>query len=84
MLREGETVIVRGAKSLSTMRLDKLNRRRGVVDKIVYSEGRPIAAYVTFKKHKTMNKVLIPIGSLEGVSTIHHIKTLNILKHTTI
>jgi len=84
MLKEGETVIVRGTKDLNTMRLDKLNRKRGVVDKVVYSDGRPIAAYVKFKKHRTTSKVLVPIGSLEGVSTVHHIRTLNILKNTKI
>ena len=84
MLKEGEAVVVRGTKDLSTMRLDKLNRRRGVVDKVVCSDGRPIAAYVIFKKHKTTNRVLVPIGSLEGVSTVNHIRTLNILKRTII
>lgn len=84
MLKEGETVIVRGTKDLSTMRLDKLNRKRGVVDKVVCSDGRPIAAYVIFKKHRSTNRVLVPIGALEGVSTVNRIRTLNILKHTTI
>lgn len=80
MLKEGESVVVRGGKGLSTMRLEKFNRKRGVIDKIVYSEGRPIAAYVTFKR-PTGKKVFIPIGQLEGVSTVHHIRTLNILKN---
>ena len=84
MLKEGEIVIVRGTKDLSTMRLDKLNKRRGTVDKVVYSEGRPIAAYVIFKKHRKVNKVLVPINSLEGVTTVNRIRTLNILKHTVI
>ena len=84
MLKEGETVVIRGTRDLTTMRLDKLNRKRGVVSKIVYSEGRAIAAYILFKKHRSFSKILVPIDSLEGVSTINHIRTLNILKHTTI
>ncbi len=82
MLRVGETVVVRGTKDLGAAHLDKFNRKRGIVDKIVCSEGRPIAAYVTFKKNKSVNKVLMPIGSLEGISTVHHVRTLNILRHT--
>ena len=82
MLKEGESVIVRSTKDLSAMRIEKLNKRRGVVDKVIYSEGKPIAAYVLFKKHKTVSKVLVPISSLEGVSTVNRIRTLNILKHT--
>ncbi len=84
MLKEGESVVIRSTKDLNTMRLDKLNRKRGVVDKVVYSDGRPIAAYVLLKRHKTVNKVLIPISSLEGVSTVNRIRTLNILKYTII
>ncbi len=84
MLKEGEVVVVRGTKDLSAMRLDKLNRKRGVIDKVVCSDGRPIAAYVIFKNHKTTSRVLIPIKSLEGVSTVHHIRTLNILRRTKI
>ena len=84
MLKEGESVVIRSTKDLNTMRLNKLNRKRGVVDKVVYSDGRPIAAYVLFKRHKTVNKVLIPISSLEGVSTVNRIRTLNILKYTII
>lgn len=84
MLKEGETVIIRETKDLNTMRLDKLNKKCGVVDKVVYSDGRPIAAYIKIKKHKTMSKVLVPINSVEGISTVHQIRTLNILKHTII
>ena len=84
MLKEGESVIVRSTKDLSAMRLEKLNKRRGIVDKVVCSDGKPIAAYVLFKKHKTVNRVLVPINSLEGVSTVNRIRTLNILKHTII
>lgn len=84
MLTKGERVVIRNTKDLSAMRLEKLNRKRGIVDKVVYSEGRPIAAYVLFKRHKTVSKVLMPISSLEGVSTVNRLRTLNILKHTAI
>lgn len=82
MLKKGESVTVRSSKYLSAMRLEKLKKRRGVVDKVICSEGRPIAAYVLFKKHKTVSKVLVPISSLEGVSNVNRIRTLNILRHT--
>lgn len=64
------------------MRFNKLNKKRGVVDKIVCSEGKPIAAYVTFKKYKTSTTVLVPINSLESISTINQLRTLSILKQT--
>lgn len=82
MLKRGEIVVVKDTKSFNSMRLSKLNKRRGVVDKIVCSEGKPIAAYVTFKKNKSSTTVLIPIKSLESVSTVNQLRTLNILKQT--
>ena len=74
MLKNGDVVVVRCADASKA--LEKYNKRRGVISKIVCSEGRPIAAYVTFKT------MLVPIRFLEGISTIDHIRTLNILKHT--
>ena len=81
MLKNGDVVVVK-CVDIRFKALEKYNKRRGVVSKIVCSEGRPIAAYVTFKKLKSTKMVLIPIRFLEGISTIDHIRTLNILKHT--
>lgn len=64
------------------MKLDKFNKRRGVIDRVVCSEGRPIAAYVTFKKSRGTVTILIPIKSIEGVSTVNHVRTLNLLRQT--
>jgi len=82
MLKQGDSVVVRSSKALNSLHLGRYNKKRGVVKKVVCSEGKPIAAYVTFKKVKEDVTILIPIKSLEGISTVNHIRTLNILKQT--
>lgn len=82
MLKRGDSVVIRGSRDLDRLKLSKLNKMKGRVCKVVYSEGKPIAAYVTFNRDKSRRMTLVPIKSLECTAMVNQIRTKNILKNT--
>lgn len=80
----GDTFIVRNSKRLEQNGHSHLINKKGVVTRILKSEGRILGVYADFVIFRKTKNYYVPFSSIEGPGHVSKERTLSIIKSTTL
>lgn len=84
MLKVGDTITIRYSKKLASDGNNLLTNRMGIVTSLKMSGGNLMGVYADVKVMRRTRNYYIPLASIEGPEEVNRIRTLSLLKSTTL
>lgn len=84
MLKVGDAITIRYSKKLASDGNNLLTNRVGIVTSLKMSGGKLVGVYADVKVMRRTRNYYIPLASIEGPEEVNRIRTLSLLKSTTL